>query len=302
MTPMQEMKSGADNHSCRSSRCRMLGDASTHFETSDGLRALLDRLHKTGDHAWNNDPEVASLMRHAARRYANLAHKHGLDPWEAASAAFDAMRTAAVRNAIDPWAVVTRAVQVTMIAEDRANALLCSVHQARRSKYAVLHDVDRFCDRDERFPEFQRPLYSQQCQGPDDAVPPDGPPTSAAAAVDDATALLALLGWDDEQAREVVDFICTRLAELGSRAATYEALRRDRHARALLDVPGVAWNRVLRIVLGTPDPDLGQYRAARGVLLRLMIGEPLQSLLSDLELVLAVEASVPMTVRAVQRS
>lgn len=302
MTPMQEMKFRADNHSCRSSRGRMLGNASTHFETSDGLRALLDRLHKTGDHAWNNDPEVASLMRHAARRYASLAHKHGLDPWEAASAAFDAMRTAAVRNAADPWAVVTRAVQVTMIAEERANGLLCSTHKARRAKYSALHDVDRFCDRDERFPEFQRPLYSGQRQEFDEEIPPDGCPTSTGAAVDDTVALLAVLGWDDAHAGEVVDFICTRLAELGSRAATYEALRRDRHARALLDVPGVAWNRVLRIILGTPDADLGQYRAARGVLLRLMIGEPLQSLLSDLELVLAVEASVPMRVRAVQRS
>ena len=37
-------------------------------------------------------------MRHAAQKYAALARKHGLDPWEAATAAFEAMRTGAVRR------------------------------------------------------------------------------------------------------------------------------------------------------------------------------------------------------------
>lgn len=64
----------------------------------------------------------------------------GLDQWEAASAAFDAMRTPAVRNAEDPWAVITRAVQVTLIAEESGNGLLCSTHQARRPQYSGFHD------------------------------------------------------------------------------------------------------------------------------------------------------------------
>jgi len=237
-------------------------------------------------------------MDYVARRYASLARKHGLDPWEAASAAFDAMRTNAVRQAVDPWAVVTRAVQVTMIAEERANGLLCSTHQARRPQYSTFHDVDRFCDRTERFPDLEQQLYAEPRDAVDDERSADGQRTTVSVAVDDAIALLVVLGWQDEHAREVVLFICTRLAELGSRAAAYESLRRDRHARALLDVSAVAWNRVLRIVLGSPDPDLGHYRAARGVLLRLMIGEPLQSLLSDLDLVLAVESSVPESTRA----
>lgn len=296
MTQMHERKMAADNHLCRSSRDLARVDDRPRFETSDGLRELLNRLHGSGDHGWNNDPEVASLMQHAAKRYASLARKYGLDPWEAASAAFDAMRSTAVRRAADPWAVVTRAVQVTMIAEARANGLLCSTQRARRPRYSVFHDVARFCDRDERFPEFQHPLYAEQREEPDD-VPPDDLPNSANAAVEDSIALLAVLGWEDDHAREVVDFICSRLADLGSRAATYENLRRDRHARALLDVPAVAWNRVLRVILGSPDPDLGHCGAARGVLLRLMIGEPLRSLLSDVELVLAVEASAPTSVR-----
>lgn len=102
------------------------------FENSERLRELLTRLNDDGPDAWRTDAEAAALMQHAAQKYAALARKHGLDPWEAATAAFEAMRTAAVRRADDPWAVITRAVQITCIAENRANGLLCSVHQARR--------------------------------------------------------------------------------------------------------------------------------------------------------------------------
>src|SRR6187402_2376012 len=106
-------------------------DGRAGFEDSEGLRALLNRLHAAGRGSWRGDPEAAALMRHAAEKYAALARKHGLDPWEAAAAAFDAMLTPSVRRAEDPWAMVTRAVQVTCIAEERATWLLCSVHQAR---------------------------------------------------------------------------------------------------------------------------------------------------------------------------
>lgn len=89
------------------------------FETSEGLRALLERLAAQDHGAWRQDREAADLMAYVVKRYAKLARKHGLDPWDAGAAAFDAMRSAAVRNADDPWAVVTRAVQVTMIAGAR---------------------------------------------------------------------------------------------------------------------------------------------------------------------------------------
>ena len=117
------------------------------FENSERLRELLTRLDAEGPDAWRNDPVAAELMRHAADKYAALARKHGLDPWEAATAAFEAMRTPSVRRADDPWAVITRAVQITCIAENRANGLLCSVHQARRPRYSSFHDAERFSDR-----------------------------------------------------------------------------------------------------------------------------------------------------------
>ena len=94
--------------------------ARAHVEDSEGLRAVLERISGSEGSAWRSDPEVAELMTYAARRYAALARKHGLDPWEAAGSAFDAMRAASTRRAEDPWAIVTRAVQVTCIAEERA--------------------------------------------------------------------------------------------------------------------------------------------------------------------------------------
>ena len=164
------------------------------FEDPEGLRVLLDRLHAAGRGSWRADPEAAALMRHAAEKYAALAGKHGLDPWEAAAAAFDAMRTPSVRRAEDPWAMVTRAVQVTCIAEERANGLLCSVHQARRPRYSVFHDAERFSDRENLLIDYH-PAFRVDSVEPDDedesASSGPEPSTSVASAVEHAIALLA---------------------------------------------------------------------------------------------------------------
>lgn len=269
--------------------------ARARFEDPEGLRALLDRLHEAGRGSWRDDPEAAALMRHAAEKYAALARKHGLDPWEAAAAAFDAMRSASVRRAEDPWAMVTRAVQVTCIAEERANGLLCSVHQARRPKYSVFHDAERFSDRENLLTDYH-PAFRVEDPEPDDEDEPEAGPetsTSVATAVEEAIALLALLGWEPGIARAGVEYVASRLAEASSRAAAFEVLRRDRHARALLDLPGASWTTLLRTLLGTPDAALAHTNAGRGVLLRLLIGEPLRALLLDDELVLAVSLAAP---------
>ena len=109
------------------------GRLAEDYRTSEGLRALLKRLHAAGQRAWEHDPVAAELMAFAAEKYAALAHKHRLDPWEAASAAFDVMRTKAARTADDPWAVITHAVRITCIAEERGQGLLCSTHQIGRA-------------------------------------------------------------------------------------------------------------------------------------------------------------------------
>ena len=268
------------------------------FEDSEALRALLNRLHDAGRGAWRDDPEAAALREHAATKYAALARKHGLDPWEAASAAFEAMRGASTRRAEDPWAVVTRAVQITWTAEERGNGLLCSVHQARRPKYSVFHDAERFSDRENPLPEyhpaFRIPAFTDIDADTDESDRVQAMPVAdVASAVEDTIAFLTLLGWEPETARAAIEYVTSRLAEASSRASAFETLRRDRQARALLDLPGPSWSALLRVVLGVPDPALGHTNAGRGVLLRLLIGEPLRALLMDDALVRATGHAAP---------
>ena len=97
------------------------GPASHGFESPEGLRALLIRLHEAGPGAWRGDREAAELMRYTAVRYRRLARRYMMDAWEGASMAFEGMLAPSTRNAGNSWAVVTRAVQITCIAEARAS-------------------------------------------------------------------------------------------------------------------------------------------------------------------------------------
>ncbi|MFD2028516.1 hypothetical protein [Promicromonospora aerolata] len=274
-----------------------------NFTTSEGLRTLLHQLHAAGPGAWEHDPIAADLMIFTAEKYAPLAHKHGLDPWEAASAAFDVMRTKAAREAVDPWAVVTHAVRITSVFEERAHGLLCSVHQARRPHVSAFHDPERFSDRDNPLtnyhPAFQISDHASAFDDDGAAAPEETSPTatractSASSAVEDTIALLSLLGWPPAVSRAAVEHVCGALTRTGTRPATYEALRRDKHARALLDIPGGSWTTLLKTLLGNPHPAYAATATGRGVLLRLLIGETLPVLLRDDDLILAVSLAAP---------
>jgi hypothetical protein len=259
------------------------------FRDSECLRMLLARLQSDGGRSWRSDPEASELMRYAAERYAALARKHGLDPWEAAAAAYDAMRAPSTLRADDPWAIVTRAVQVTCIAEERARGLLCSVHQARRPRVSGYHDAERFSDREHALADYH-PAFRTN---PIDAQTEAPRPLEVESAVEDAIMLFTLLGWPADHARAAVEYICGRLADAPSRASAYESLRRDYAARALLDVPQRAWMAMLRSLLGYCEPLQAHTAAGRGILLRLLIGEPLRALLRDDTLVSDIVVNIP---------
>lgn len=257
------------------------------FETAIGLRRLLVRLRVSGPTAWEHDAEAHDLMLFAARKYEALAIKHRCDPTAGAAAAFEAMRTYAVRTADDPWAVVTMAVKVTLIAEERADGLLCSVDQARRPEISRHHDVRRFCDTEADLPSFLPALTV----GPFD--PDEAPPTGAYEAVDATIDLFTALGWPRDTATCALDYISARLVESGSRPKAHAALRRDPTARALVDIGQEAWSTVLRIVLGNPNPDEACTSDGHGVLLRLLIGHPMAELLDDDLLVFEISETAP---------
>ena len=278
------------------------GPGGEDYTTGEGLRALLARLHEEGPGAWRTDPTAAKLMAYAAEKYAALARKHGLDPWEAAGAAFDVMRTRSAREADDPWGVVTHAVRITCIAEERAQGLLCSTHQARRPHYSVFHDAERLSDRENQLDAYHPAFQTTDPTTTDDAndeeekaesVEPAGVRASASGAVEDAIAFITVLGWPPATARAAVEHVCHALARAGSRQSAFEVLRRDKHSRALLDLPGTSWTALLRALLGNPAPGVSATSAGRGILLRLLIGETLPVLLHDDDLVLAVSMAAP---------
>lgn len=248
------------------------------FSTSTGLRTLLVQI-ESGDSTWNG-PEANELMVFSTSKYAALARKHGLEPADAAVAAFEVMRTRAAREAADPWAVVTRAVQLSLMYEARANGLLCSTARARRSEYKTFHDAERFSDRDEPLYEYH-PAFHVDAELRTDTEPPSAVESTSAFEAADATVVCFVeLGWPPECARVGVDYICDRLSRTGDRATAYEALRRDPHARALLDLDQRSWLAMLKGVLGTQHADREHTNAGRGMLLLFLIGHDLADVLS----------------------
>lgn len=271
------------------------------FASPEVLRALLLRLHEAGPGAWRKDPEASDLMAFVMLKYGSLARKHLLDPADAAAAAFEAMRTRAVREADDPWAVVTRAVQITLIAEERANGLLCSTARARRPEVSAHHDALRFSDRDtpvyEYHPAFQIAAEQDTLDIDDSARSIEAEPTSAFEAAESAVVLLTALGWPGDATRAGMDYICSRLISLGSRVSAHESLRRDAHARVLLDLDRASWAALLRIVLGSPHPDHAHTSTGRGLLMRLLTGYRPLDLLADDDLVLAIAGAAPHPIK-----
>ena len=236
------------------------------FTTSEGLRALLIRLHEGGEDAWVHDPVARDLMEFAADKYRALARKHKLDTWEAVTAAFDAMQYRSTREANDPWAIITHAVRITCVYEERAQGLLCSVHQARRAHVSAFHDPERFSDRDTALADYHPAFHTTDTHPSDiDTEPRESLGSaqacmSASSAAEDAIAMLCLLDWP---------------------------------ARALLDLPRRSWTALLKALLGNPHPAYAATTTGRGVLLRLLLGESLDLLLRDDDLILALALAAP---------
>ena len=269
------------------------------FSTSEGLRALLIRLHEGGEDAWVHDPVARDLMEFAADKYRALARKHKLDTWEAVAAAFDAMQYRSTREANDPWAIITHAVRITCVYEERAQGLLCSVHQARRAHVSAFYDPERFSERDTALADYHPAFHTTDLRPSDlepeprDSLGSAQACMSAGSAAEDAIAMLCLLDWPTDTARAAVEHVCGALMKAGTRQSAYEALRRDRHARALLDLPRRSWAALLKALLGNPHPAYVATSSGRGILLRLLLGETLDLLLRDDDLILALALAAP---------
>lgn len=231
-------------------------------------------------------------MRYTAVRYRPLAQKYGLDPWEIASAAFEVMLAPSTRKARNPWAVVTRAVQITCGVEIRAAGMLVSSGKVRHtSRIAGFHDAIRFAER-EHLADYH-PAFAVNPATDDENS--DGDRSRVARALSETVELFASTGWDAVLVADCVEHLAYRLADLTSRSNAVEVLRRDHTVSVLLGIPPKSWAALLRIVLGHPYHKHAGTPTGDGVLLRLLNGEPLDSLRCDTALLAAIWAAKPKT-------
>ncbi|TWE13074.1 serine/arginine repetitive matrix protein 2 [Rudaeicoccus suwonensis] len=248
------------------------------FASPAGLRALLDRLSQAGEGAWQTDPEATALLAYTIQKYEPLARSWHRDPGEAATAAFLAMRHNGVRHAADPWAVITRAVQVSFSAESHAERHLTSTEKARRSQHAERDIPLRTGELTDNLTVEAATLGSGTDPGPEPVLA-------------DAAMFLRLLGWPESLAGTAVEYIAARLADAGSIQAGYETLRRDVAMRAQLDLDRAAWAGLLGVLLGSrPQPGRP---TRKGVFARLLLGESVRDLLDDNRLVRATLTARP---------
>ena len=271
------------------------------FESPEGLRALLIRLHKAGPGSWRHDKEAHELSSYIARKYSRLARKHGLNPWEAVTLAFEAMLQDSVRTAKNPWAAITTIVKLKCYYEERAQGLLCSVDDASVGA-ATFHDAERFADRDQSLLEYRAELRAaespllaaSEASGPaPDDIESAQMPSPVKAAISNAVTTFVLLGWPLSRAEDVIEYICLTLGRMGNRASAIEALRRDTHARAILDVGRKPWNAAVWVMLGTPNEAYSATKRGRGLLMRLVLGEPLEDVFADDALVRRIVKTAP---------
>lgn len=278
----------------------------TSFATAEGLRTLLVRLddmESIGHFAWRLDPEAEQLMRFTIRKYAALARNHHCYPEDSACAAFEAMRTRAVRTAEDPWAVVTRAVQVSLIAEERANDLLCAPAQARRTHVMWHHDARRFSEYQTDLTDYEPVFWiaPEQDQVGEDGLPDlrpgERPPTTARETINRTITLFTKLGWPKNTTICALDYISSRLMEAGDRRVAHNYLRRDFTGLAFLDLSHSAWATLLRLVLGSLVEDEEHTRAGQGLFQLFAVGYTVSELLQDIDLAWEIASTAPKLAR-----
>ena len=234
-------------------------------------------------------------MAYTMEKYGALARKHGYEPVDAAIAAFDVMRTRAVRVADDPWAVVTRAVAAHADLRTRAEGLLCSTHQARREASTPSATTPSGSATARRRPATStRRSVDARLDAIDEDEPTQRRRTSRptpSSRVDDAVEVFVALRWPRTSRGPAIEYICTRLMRSGNRADRLRGTA-SRPAR-----PSTARRRPARLAgrscascSATSTPTAPHGRRSR-VLLRLLIGDDAEDLLADRTLVAEIATS-----------
>lgn len=257
------------------------------FLTSEGLRALLHRLHDAGPGAWQHDESASALLSYAIEKYRRLARKWNRDPADAGYAAFDAMRSANVLQARDPWGYVTRVVQRSIMSEAIGDRLLISPARARKGG-PMVEAPTRTGDRHWLYDQPTSPGPAAELD--DDTASDDM--LLLRNAIADIVELLIGLGWPDLITDVAVDYVLSRTGDAGSISNAREVLRKETDMPARLGLPDDSWPGLLRVLLGGKSrPGRPTYK---GVLVRLLHYDTLDTLLEDDELIVEIALAAPV--------
>lgn len=170
--------------------------------------------------------------------------------------------------------------------------MLVSPSKVRHTARIVgFHDAIRFAERESLADYHPAFAVNPTTDNEEDF---DGSERARVAAVlSEIVGLFASAGWDAVLVTDCIEHVAYRLGDLTSRPNAVEVLRRDRAIPELLGVPSTSWAALLRIVLGHPAPKHAGTATGDGVLLRLLSGEPLDSLRCDTGLLAAIWAANP---------
>lgn len=250
------------------------------FTTSEGLRRLLASLAAQGEGAWRSSRAAARLLAYAQDKYLPVARAWHRDPADAAFEAFVAMRSPSTLRAEDPWAVVTRAVELGIAAEAHAERLLTSADKARRPSMRPEFEPVRAGHYEEFF------YHVLSAASPDNGDPA---PVRVEQVVRIASTFLIMTGWQPRTVETAVEYICHRLTTLSTAQSALEVLRKDQSMQVRLGYSSTVWNGLLRLLIGPrskkTDPRGDWSRL--GIFARLLLGDRAPDLLTDARLVAA---------------
>lgn len=240
------------------------------WESPEGLRTVLTMIHAVGPTGWRTLPVATELLTYAQHRFASLARSWHRPVEDAAHAAFLAMHDPGILQAESPWAVVRTAVVRSLMAEAHGERNLQSPDRARRSRNHPLIAPVRAGD-------YEEVLLATP--GPDAT---DRPTDAIDEIVQCAAALLVTAGWVPDTAAGVVEYVCQRVADLGSQESAIDVLRRDVRFREQLGIGKTEWAALLHLLIGSKPTRTGPVKL--GVLVRILSGQALADLLADPEL------------------
>ncbi|WP_345750898.1 hypothetical protein [Microbacterium rhizophilus] len=222
------------------------------------------------EQAWRTTPVVTPLLAFIVEKYAPLARAWHREPGDVMYDAFKALRAPGTARARDPWAIVTRAVELGLAGEVHGERLMTSPDKARRPsmrpEFAPI-----------RSGEYEEFFYGVLVVGDAESAR-EREERTGSGLVQAASRFLVMTGWSPRLVEPAVTYVIDRLSSLSSPESALDVLRKDAAIQLRLGLSSRAWSGLLRVLLGNPR---ARDRARYGVLARVALGADVQELQLD---------------------